>query len=78
MDYTCTPGPIDKDCNPYRLYDIIEDPYEKEDLTNKALDILKNLLKQFNAYAKETRFMQDQVYHNVSELNFYLDNFYRL
>jgi len=68
MDQPCSKAPVDKNCDPYCLYDIVNDPREKEDLTEKEPDLLKKLLALYNAYSDEPRYMQDQGYHNDSSL----------
>ena len=68
LDYPCSNGSTGNDCNPHCLYDIVNDPSEKEDLVNKEPDILQKMLQKYNAYGKEPRSMQDQGYHNDSSL----------
>ncbi len=68
LDYPCSQGPKGEDCNPYCLYDIVNDPNEREELSSKKPDVLKAMLERYNAYSKEPRDMQDQGYHNDREL----------
>ena len=64
LDYPCKNGPTGKDCDPYCLYNIVNDPTERQDLANTQPDILKQMLDRYNKYSKEPRDMQDQGYHN--------------
>ena len=68
LDYPCTDGPKGEDCNPYCLYDIVNDPGEKKDLTKEQPDLLQKMLDKYNAYSKESRDMQDQGYHSDGDL----------
>ena len=68
IDYPCNDGPKGDDCNPYCLYNIVEDPGEHNELSEKDPDKLKELLQRYNDYSKEPRDMQDQGYHSDSEL----------
>ena len=73
LDYPCKDGPKGKDCNPNCLYDIVNDPGEKNDLSDQKSDILQQMLQKYNAYSKESRSMQDQGYHNDTSLPVYKD-----
>ena len=64
LDYPCSQGENGPDCNPYCLYDIVNDPYEKKDLSAENPDKLKELLEKYNMFSKEPRAMQDQGYHS--------------
>ena len=66
IDYPCTNGTQGKDCDPYCLYNIIEDPGEKEDLSQSQPDILQKMLDRYNAHAKEPQDRLDQGYHSHS------------
>ena len=68
LDYPCTEGPKGPDCDPYCLYDIINDPSERKDLSKENPEIVKKLLDKYNAFSKEPRDMQDQGYHATSNL----------
>ena len=68
MNYPCEIGPIDKDCNPYCLYNIIQDPGETNELSKTEPEKLQELLQRYNEYSKEPRHMQDQGFHSDAEL----------
>ncbi len=69
LDYPCSNGPTtDDDCDPYCLYDIVNDPGEKNDLANSDKKMLQEMLDKYNAYSKEPSSMQDQGYHNDGSL----------
>ena len=68
LDYPCSNGTTGEDYKPYCLYDIVNDPTEKNSLVNTEPDILKELLERYNAFSKEPRDMQDQGYHNESSV----------
>ncbi len=68
LNYPCSDGPKGEDCDPYCLYNIVDDPGEKNNLVKKEQDQLKAMLDMYNAYSKEPRDMQDQGYHNDSSL----------
>ena len=68
LTYPCEQGPKGENCDPYCLYNILEDPGEHNELSKKEPKILQQLLEHYNAYAKEPREMQDQGYHSNAEL----------
>ena len=68
LDYPCSDGPKGEDCDPYCLYDIINDPEEKKNLTDTEPDKVKELLDMYHAYSKEPSDMRDQGYHNDTSL----------
>ena len=68
LDYPCTDGPKGPDCDPYCLYDIVNDPNEHHDLAKEKSDILQELLNRYNKFSKEPRDMQDQGYHSNIEI----------
>ena len=63
LHYPCINGTVGKNCDPYCLYNIVEDPSEHDELSIKEPEILQKLLDRYNEYAKEPRDMQDQGYH---------------
>lgn len=73
LDYPCRNGTTGEDCNPYCLYNIVEDPGEKINLVEKEPEKLKEMLDMYNAYSKEPRDMQDMGYHNASSLPVFKD-----
>ena len=73
LDYPCHDGPVGESCDPYCLYNIVEDPNEHNELSQKEPDILKKLLARYNEYGKEPRDMQDQGYHSGSDLPLFND-----
>ena len=68
LDYPCSDGPKGENCDPYCLYDIVNDPREEHELSKEKPDILKELLDRYNKYSKEPREMQDQGYHSEEDL----------
>ena len=68
LDYPCHDGPKRDNCNPNCLYDIINDPTEKNNLAESKPDIVKQLQEMYNAFSKEPRSMQDQGYHTDQEV----------
>ena len=68
IDYPCNDGPKGDDCNPYCLYNIVKDPEEHSELSEKEPEKLQELLQRYNEYSKEPRDMQDQGYHSDAEL----------
>ena len=68
LDYNCHNGPEGPDCDPYCLYDVVNDPNEHHDLSKEKPDILNQLLERYNKFSKEPRDMQDQGYHSVKDI----------
>ena len=68
LDYPCTQGPTGPDCDPHCLYNIVEDPEEKHDLSSTSSAILRQMLDQYNKLSQEPREEQDQGYHTPEEL----------
>ena len=68
LEYPCTNGTYGNDCDPYCLYNIIEDPGERQDLSKTKPDILKMMVDRYNSHAKEPQDMLDQGYHSASDL----------
>ena len=68
MDYPCTQGPKGDDCDPYCLFDIVNDPQEKKNLVKDEPTLFKEMLNRYNKYANEPRDMQDQGYHTQDSL----------
>ena len=69
LDYPCSqPIEFGDDCDPYCLYNIIDDSEERHNLAKEQPDLLNSLLEQYNKYSKEPRYMQDQGYHSVDDL----------
>ena len=71
LDYPCSQGAKGDDCDPYCLYNIIEDPGERQDLTKTKPDILKRMVDRYNAHAKEPQDMLDQGYHRRQDVPIY-------
>ena len=65
IDYPCTNGPIGVDCDPNCLFDIVNDPEERDDLSKKLPKKVTELLDRYNSYSKEPRDMQDQGHHST-------------
>ena len=63
LDYPCSKGETGSDCDPYCLYDIVNDPSERNDLSKSNPKKLKELLDKYNEYSSEPRNMQDQGIH---------------
>ena len=68
LDYPCTEGPKGDNCDPYCLYDIVNNPLEKKELSKEEPEILKEMLNRYNKFSKEPREMQDQGYHSAEEV----------
>ena len=68
LDYPCSNGTVGPDCDPYCLYNIVEDPREQQDLSKAKPDILKMLVDRYNSHAKENQNMMDQGYHSAKDL----------
>ena len=70
LDYPCNDGPKGPDCDKYCMFDVINDPNEHNDLSKdpKYTDVLEDLLKRYNKYGNEPRYMQDQGYHSENDL----------
>ena len=68
LDYPCVNGDESADCNQYCLYDIVNDPSERHDLSKNQPHILNEMLEKYNKYSKEPRHMQDQGYHNEDDI----------
>ena len=68
LDYPCDQGTKGPDCDPYCLYDIVNDPTEKNELSKQNPEMLKKLLDRYNSYSNEPRDMQDQGYHSAESL----------
>ena len=68
IDYPCTQGPQGDDCDPYCLFDIMEDPREKNNLAKTETKLLKEMLDRYNKIGDEPRDMQDQGYHTEESL----------
>ena len=68
VDFPCSDGAMGPDCDPYCLYNIVEDPEERHELSAEQPEILKKLLERYNKFSKEPRNMQDQGYHSDKEL----------
>ena len=68
LDYPCSQGEKGPNCDPYCLYDIVNDPSEKKDLSKAYPEKLKELLEKYNKYSKEPRDMQDQGIHSQGEM----------
>ena len=64
LDHPCSRGVEGPDCDPYCLYDIVNDPSENNELSKQNPEMLKKLLDRYNSYSKEPRDMQDQGYHS--------------
>ncbi len=68
LHYPCQDGPKGENCDPYCLYNIVDDPSEHDELSSKEPDMLQKLLERYNSYAKEPRDLQDQGYHDPDEI----------
>ena len=67
--FSCSQGPIsDTDCNPYCLFNIVNDPLEKNNIANEVSDKLHEPLIFYNKQSKDPRDMQDQDYHSIEDL----------
>ena len=68
LDYPCTQGKNGENCDPYCLYDIVNDPSERKDLSKSNPEKLKELLDKYNEYSSEPRDMQDQGIHSEKDV----------
>ena len=68
LQFPCIQSTKGPNCDPYCLYDIINDPSERNDLSKSETTILDDMLKRYNKYKEEPRDMQDQGYHSTTEL----------
>ena len=68
LDAPCKKGDLGEDCDPYCLYNIVDDPEERKELSKTEPKILKEMLERYNKFEKEPREMQDQGYHSITEL----------
>lgn len=68
LDYPCSQGEKGPDCKPYCLYDIVNDPNEKKDLSTANQEKVKELLEKYNKYSQESPDMQDQGIHAEDDL----------
>ncbi len=73
LDYPCRNGTLGDNCDPYCLYNIVQDPGEHNELSKTEPEKLQELLQHYNAYAKEPRDMQDQGYHAAGDLPVFKD-----
>ena len=71
IDSPCTKGAKGNDCDPYCLYNIIEDPGEKQDLSKTEPNVLKMMVDRYNAHTKEPQDRLDQGYHREKDLPVY-------
>ena len=68
LQFPCIASTKGPNCDPYCLYDIINDPSEQNDLSKSETTLLDSMLKHYNKYKDEPRDMQDQGYHSTTEL----------
>ena len=73
LDYPCTQGKKGNDCDPYCLYNIIEDPGEKQDLSKTKPEVFKMMVDRYNAHAKEPQDRLDQGYHRSQDVPTFKD-----
>lgn len=67
LDYPCSQGKNGPDCDPYCLYDIVNDPNETKDIA-PGNPMLTDLLRRYDKFSAESREMQDQGYHSEKAL----------
>ena len=68
LQFPCITGTKGGNCDPYCLYNIVDDPREKNDLSTSETTVLNDMLKRYQEYGKESRIMQDQGYHSMSDI----------
>ena len=68
LDYPCTNGSIGEDSDPYCLFNLVQDPHERNNLVDTEKAKLQKLLDRYNSYSKEPQEMQDQGYHHTLDL----------
>ena len=69
LNYPCTNGTEGSDCDPHCLYNIIEDPGERKDLSKTKPDILRMMLNRYNSHGKEFQDKLDQSYRDWTHLS---------
>ena len=68
LQFPCISGSRGGNCDPYCLYDIVNDPSEKNDLSATENTVLNKMIERYQWYGKEPRDMQDQGYHFQTDL----------
>ena len=68
LDYPCSNGTLAPDCSPNCLYNIIEDPLEKNDLSATQPGVLQRLLDEYNTFSSEPQSTRDQGYHSEHDI----------
>ena len=68
VDFPCSDGPKGINCYPYCLYNIVDDPEERHELSSEEPEILNQLMKRYMQFSLEPLSMQDQGYHSSKEL----------
>jgi len=68
VDFPCSDGPKGINCDPYCLYNIVNDPEERHELSSEEPEILNRLMKHYMQFSLEPLSMQDQGYHSSKEL----------
>ena len=56
------------DCDPYCLFDIVNDPRELNNLAKTQPKLMQELLQCYNKYSQEPYDTQDQGYHSNEDL----------
>ena len=68
IDYPCSEGKKDSDCDPYCVFNVVDDPEERQNLAKQNPSLLKSLLDKYSKYSDEPRHMQDQGYHSANDV----------
>uniref|UniRef100_A0A1X7V869 Sulfatase N-terminal domain-containing protein n=1 Tax=Amphimedon queenslandica TaxID=400682 RepID=A0A1X7V869_AMPQE len=55
LDYPCSKGPENNDCDPYCVFDIVQDPSERHNLAKEQPELLNELLSCYNKYGQEPK-----------------------
>ena len=68
LDAPCSHHQETDNCDPYCLYNIIDDPGESKELMHSQPQILAKMLAKYNEYSSEPQSRRDQGYHSEDDL----------
>ena len=68
LQFPCIKGPKGGNCDPYCLYNIVDDPSEQRDLSKSETTVFSEMLQRYKKYGEEPREMQDQGYHTQDNM----------
>lgn len=52
LDYPCSDGPLGSECDPYCLYNVVDDPLEMTDMSLTNASLLQDMLNVYNLSSK--------------------------